>query len=87
MDIQAIATSFASSDVSVSSPVSPTAQVSSDKTSPSNLLVSHGMDRAYELVGDTFASTSVIEAAAASPESLQLDDFLMLDTEWMSELL
>lgn len=86
-DIQAIATSFASSDVSLSSPVSPTAQVSSDKTSPSNLLVPHGMDSAYEVVGDTCAPTSVIEAAAASPESLQLDDFLVLDTEWMSELL
>lgn len=86
-DIQAIATNFASSDVSVSSLVSSTTQVASDKPSPPNLLVSRGTDSAYEAVGDSFASASVIGAAAASPESLQLDDFLMLDTEWMSELL
>ncbi|KAF3437255.1 hypothetical protein FNV43_RR20008 [Rhamnella rubrinervis] len=86
-DIQAIATNFASSDVSVSSLVSSTTQVPSDTPSLPNLLVSRGMDSACEAVGDSFASASVIGAAAASPESLQLDDFLMLDTEWMSELL
>ncbi|GMN53536.1 hypothetical protein TIFTF001_022670 [Ficus carica] len=92
-DIQEIATKFASSvsDVSAScsslvSSASPEVEPS-ENPAPPNVLVCRGRDDAYESVGDSFAPTSVTAATASSPESLELEDFLMLDTEWMDELI
>ena len=90
-DIQEIAMNFASSesDMSASSSSlisSVVSQAPSDNSAALDMLVSEVMDGAYEPVGVSFAPTSVI-GAAASPESLELDDFLMLDTAWMDELI
>ncbi|EXB58672.1 Ethylene-responsive transcription factor [Morus notabilis] len=93
-DIQEIATNFASFESNISTSCSSLVssampQVPPDNNSaPPNMLVCSGMDGgAYESIGNSFASTSVIGATASSPESLELDDFLLLDTEWIDELI
>lgn len=86
-DIQAIATYFSSADVSVSTLVSSTmiTQVPSDKPASPNLLISTGMATDYEVDCGSFAPSCATGAAVTSPENLQLDDFLMLDTGWIAE--
>ncbi|PON81366.1 AP2/ERF domain containing protein [Trema orientale] len=90
-DIQGIAMNFASSDFDISASCSSLVssavyQVPSDNSVSPDILVSGLMDGAYEPVSVSFAPTSV-KGATASPESLELDDFLMLDTEWIDELI
>lgn len=86
-DIQAIATYFSSADVSVSTLVSSmmTTQVPSDKPASPNLLISTGMATDYEVDCGSIAPSCATGVAVTSPENLQLDDFLMLDTDWIAE--
>ncbi|PQQ15866.1 ethylene-responsive transcription factor ERF015 [Prunus yedoensis var. nudiflora] len=86
-DIQTIATDFSSADVSESTPVSSTmtTQVPSDKPPSPNLLVSKGMASAYEVDSGSFAPSCGTGEAVASLENIQLDDFLMLDTDWIAD--
>lgn len=91
-DIHEIATSFASSESDISASCSSqissaVSQVPSDNLASPDMLVSGVMDEAYEPVNISFAPTNVTGAAAASPECLELDDFLMLATDWMDELI
>ncbi|GAV83148.1 AP2 domain-containing protein, partial [Cephalotus follicularis] len=75
-EIQAIATNFASSDAPDSLSV---ATRESTDVPVSNAGIACGM------VG--FVPTSVTGAATVAVENLQMDDFLMLDIEWMSDFL
>ncbi|KAK9930204.1 hypothetical protein M0R45_027251 [Rubus argutus] len=87
-DIQHIAMNFASPQVPESSRVSSTikAEVPSDKPTSSNVLGCKDMASAYEVKGDSLAPTCATGAGSAdSPEDFQLDDFLILDADWIAD--
>lgn len=85
-DIKAIAFNFASSDASVPSslPSTATTPVQVDAPSLPNLPVSSGAGTAGDVEG--YIPPKATEAASSSIENLQLDDFLMLDIEWIDSL-
>lgn len=87
-DIQTIATNFAAG-ASASSPVAApaTTQVSVNTPASFDFPVSGSCVTKSEVAGEPYFPSTAIEEAANSVENLQLDDFLMLDIEWISDLL
>ncbi|GKV20528.1 hypothetical protein SLEP1_g30636 [Rubroshorea leprosula] len=87
-EIQTIAMNYASSDLPVHAPASSpvTNQVSIDTPAIPNALNSGATTTASETVHEY----TPVSAAVAEPplfENLVLDDFLMLDIEWISEIM
>ncbi|KAM5575306.1 ethylene-responsive transcription factor ERF015 [Rosa sericea] len=87
-DIQQIAMNFASANVPESLPVSATVktEVQADTPASPNVLVSKDMASAYEVKVDPLAPTRASGAGSADPpEDFHLDDFRMLDTDWIAD--
>lgn len=81
-EIKAIAFNFASSDASVSPSVMTPAAM--DTPSFPRLPVSSATQNAGD--EEVYAPACTTEAASSSIDNLQLDDFLMLDIEWIDSL-
>ncbi|KAL6184558.1 hypothetical protein ACLB2K_045959 [Fragaria x ananassa] len=85
-DIQQIAMNFASSYVPVSLPVSATIKAEAQADTPTSPLVSKDMASKYEVKVDPLAPTCATGVGSFDPpEDFQLDDFLVLDTDWISD--
>lgn len=77
---------FASSYVPESLPVSATTKAEVQADTPTSPLVFKDMASKYEVKVDPIAPTCATEVGSADPpEDFQLDDFLMLDTDWIAD--